>query len=158
MATDEALALLKSIDDRIRELNETMSSLLAQRRASAPKAAADDRDLDGKYGDPVIRFKKMPRDWTGASYTGRHFSECPPDLLDLLADQYEWLATQADKKQEKTTSGKPVSFYSLADAKRCRGWAKRIRDGKHTPPQEPDYGGPEFASGADEADEAEVEL
>jgi hypothetical protein len=46
-----------------------MSELVAQKRAEAPKpVVASDRDLDGKYGNPVLKFN--PRDWNGPSVQG----------------------------------------------------------------------------------------
>lgn len=121
MATDEALALLRSID-------ASLKLLVKQQQAAAPKAVASDRDLDSKYGDPVLKFK--PRDWTGATFKDRHFSQCPPDLLDLVADSLDWFGKQADEKGERTNGGKPVGDYKRSDAARARGWAKRIREGR----------------------------
>ena len=126
MATsEEVLDLLRSIDASLKQL-------VAQSRARQPKAVASDSDLDGKYGDPELKFK--PRDWTGPSFKGRRFSECPPDLLDLVADSCEWFGRQADEKGEFTDRGKAVGDYKRADAARARGWAKRMREGKHRPP------------------------
>jgi hypothetical protein len=127
----ETLALLRSIDASLKQL-------LAQSRATTPaasKAVANDRDLDSQWGDPELRF--MPRDWTGPSFKGRHFSECPPDLLDLVAESCDYFARKADENNERTDKGKPVSDYKRLDAARARGWAHRIRTGKHvqtTPP------------------------
>lgn len=123
-ASERVVALLESIDASLKQL-------LKQQRAAEPKSVASDRDLDGKYGDPVLKF--MPRDWTGPSFKGRHFSECPPDLLDLVADSLDYFARQADEKDERANNGKPVADYKRADAARARGWAKRMRDGKHMP-------------------------
>jgi hypothetical protein len=120
MASNEALDLLRSID-------ASLKTLVAATRARQPKAIASDSDLDGKYGDPVLKF--APRDWTGESYKGRHFSECPAELLDLVADSCDYFARQADEKGEMTDRGKPVGDYKRADAARARGWAKRIRAG-----------------------------
>lgn len=125
---DRVIALLESIDASLRELAQ-------RRRASAPKQIADDRDLDGRYGDPVLKFD--PRDWTGPSYKNRAFSECPPELLDIVAETYDWFAQQAEQKNERTEKGKPVAEFKRADAARARGWAKRMRDGKHRQPPPP---------------------
>lgn len=122
--SQEALDLLRSID-------ASLKLLVAQSRARAPKAVASDRDLDGPHGDPMVKF--MPRDWTGPTFKNRRFSECPPDLLDLIADTFEWFGDQAEQKDERTASGKPVAPYKRADAARARGWAARIRTGKHVP-------------------------
>jgi hypothetical protein len=127
----ETLALLRSIDASLKQL-------VAQSRgtpAAGAKAVAPDRDLDSQWGDPELRF--MPRDWTGPSFKGRKFSECPPDLLDLVAESCDYFARKADENGEKTDKGKPLSDYKRLDAARARGWAYRIRTGKHvqtTPP------------------------
>jgi hypothetical protein len=101
----------------------------ARARAAQPPAIASDRDLDGKFGNPELKFN--PRDWMGVKFKGRRFSECPPELLDMIASTFDWFADQADQKGEQTNKGEPVSKYKRADAARARGWAKRIRDGKH---------------------------
>jgi hypothetical protein len=127
----EAIDLLRSID-------ASLKRLVGQQTATRPKAAASDRDLDGTHGDPVIKAKD-PRDWTGPSMTGRKLSECPPDYLDLWADRMDWFASQADEKGETASNGKPVAVYKRLDAARARGWAERIRSGRHvqTTPVEP---------------------
>lgn len=120
--SDRAIQLLESIDASLKQL-------LNQSRAAAPKPIASDRDLDGKYGDPVIKFN--PRDWTGPSFKDRRMSECPADFLDLVAATSDYFAQKAESTNERTDAGKPVADYKRADAARARGWAKRIRDGKH---------------------------
>lgn len=124
---EEALEVLRSIDTTLKQM-----LALAQRRQSQAKvgAVASDRDLDGTYGDPVLRFS--PRDWTGQDCKGARFSQCPPDLLDMVAETFEYFATQAEAKNELTDKGKPVADYKRQDAARARGWAKRLRAGVHT--------------------------
>lgn len=131
--SDNALVMLASIDATLKAMLALAQQRTAQARALQPKTVASDRDLDGTYGNPTLKF--MPRDWTGPSFKGRHFSECPPDLLDLAAETFEYFATQAEAKNEQTDKGKPVAGYKRADAARARGWAKRMRDGRHPTPQ-----------------------
>ena len=123
MATpaEVTIALLKSID-------ASLKVLVAQSRATVTQAVATDEDLDGKYGNPVVKF--MPRDWTGEDYKGRHMSELPAPLLDMVAKTYDYFAQRAEDNHEMTTTGKPVGPYKRLDAARARGWAKRVRDGK----------------------------
>jgi hypothetical protein len=125
------------------EILESIEGLLKQliaqghNASSQPTGAvAPDRDLDGKYGNPVIKAKD-PRDWTGPSMKGRTFSECPPDYLDLVAERLDYFAEQADAENKTTEKGQPVSKYNRADAARARGWAKRIRDGVYVQTAEP---------------------
>lgn len=123
MSDRTAIEILESIESLLKQF-------VTQARAAQPKPVASDRDLDGKYGDPKLNF--IPRDWTGPhSYKGRRFSECPADLLDMVASTFDYFAQQAEKTDERANNGKPVADYKRADAARARGWAKRMRDGKH---------------------------
>lgn len=128
-AGEDALAVLRSIDTTLRAMLALAQQRTAKVRAAAPKDVASDRDLDGKYGDPVIKFN--PRDWTGDSFNGSRFSECPPDFLDMVAETFDYFAQKAEAANERTDKGKPVADYKQADAARARGWAKRLRDGRH---------------------------
>ncbi len=125
----EAIDLLRSIDNSLKALIAAVQPVLMQVRASQPKPVASDRDLDGRYGNPELKFD--PRDWTGPSFKGRKFSECPAELLDLVANTFDYFAQQAEKNNERTNGGKSVADYKRADAARARGWAKRIREGRH---------------------------
>lgn len=131
-AKEESLSLLRSIDASLKSMDGVLKQLLKQRQAATPKPIASDQDLDGKWGDPVLKFS--PRDWTGAPFKNSHYSQCPPALLDLVADSLDWFAQEAERKGELTTKGKPVAEFRRADAARARGWAKRMRDGKHQAP------------------------
>jgi len=124
-----AIALLRSIDASLKEI-------LALSRARTPgggKPVASDRELDGKYGDPQVKFN--PRDWTGPSCVGRRMSECPADFLDLIAETFDYFARKAAENDERTDKGKPVAEYKRADASRARGWAMRIRSGQVREPE-----------------------
>ena len=131
--TQEAIDLLTSIDRTLKILVGLVSPLVQQAKAAAPKSVASDRDLDSKYGDPLLKFQ--PRDWAGPSFKGRPFSACPPDLLEMVAETLDYFAGQAEAKNELTNTGKPVAPYKRADAARARGWAKRIREGRAPGPR-----------------------
>lgn len=128
-ATEETLRLLRSIDASLKQL------VVKQQGPTASGVVATDRDLDGKYGNPPVKFN--PRDWTGASCKGRPLSDCPPEFLDLLAETFDYFARVADEKNETTEKGKPVGDYKRHDAARARGWAARIRSGRHLQTHEP---------------------
>lgn len=119
--------LLVSIDASLK----VIAAGVRARQAAAPKPLASDRDLDGSHGNPEVKFQ--PRDWSGEPCKGRRMSECPPAFLDMLAETLDYFAHKAEETNEQTTGGKPVAGYKRADAARARGWAKRIRDGKHVP-------------------------
>lgn len=123
-APTTTLSVLQSID-------ATLKQLLA-RFPTAPPAVADDADLDGPYGDPVIQ-QKDPRDWKGATMIGRRYSQCPPDYLDMFASRLDFFAEVAEKEGRKTSNGKDVAPFNRRDAARARGWAKRLRGGWKSP-------------------------
>ena len=128
MTFEEAsLWFLRSIDESMKQLVTA-----ANRRAKASIGdggdVASDRDLDDRYGDPIIKF--LPRNWTGDQrFKGKHMSEMPPDLLDMVAETFDYFAKKAEESNEMTDKGKPVAPYKRMDAARARGWAKRLRSG-----------------------------
>ena len=139
MSQNEKPAALEVLID-IRATLKVIVQLL-QQRTSAPaksEAVASDRDLDGKYGDPEVKFD--PRDWSGDSCKGLHMSACPAEFLDLLAETFDYFAQKAEDAKEVTSSGKAVAPYKRADAARARGWAKRIRSGPTKASGRPDGG------------------
>ena len=142
------LQVLLSIEALLQRLVAVAGSgARPQASAATTGTVAPDRDLDGKYGNPIIKAKD-PRDWTGPTMKGRRFSDCPADYLDLVAARLDYFADQAEAEGKLTTNGKPVAPYNRADAARARGWAKRIRSGVHTPgavssgPPDEDWGPP----------------
>src|SRR5271166_3783073 len=74
---------------------------------------ATDKEIDGKYGDPQIKFS--PRGWNGKNYVGKKMSETEPAFLDLVAEANAYSA--AHPKDPKYVK------YNLADASRARSWA-----------------------------------
>lgn len=124
----EAIELLKSINASL----ETIVAFIKRQASQSQRRTevASDADLNSQYGDPEIKAKD-PRDWTGPSMKGRRFSECPPEYLDLLAERLDYFADQAEAEGKTTSSGKPVAPYNRKDAARARGWAARIRSGRH---------------------------
>jgi hypothetical protein len=130
----EILAQLKSIDQSLRTLvviaQKKAEARVTQAASKPGPAVASDRDLDGQYGDPEVKF--TPRDWTGAPCKGLHMSQCEADCLEMLAEAFDYFAQKAEENHEETASGKPVAQYKRMDAARARGWAKRVREG-HVP-------------------------
>lgn len=118
--TRTGLEVLRDIELSVKAIGQALKAML-------PKPVAPARELDGPYGNPEVKF--MPRDWTGPSFKHARMSECPPELLDLLAETFDYFAEQSDEKHEITAANKPVSAYRRKDAARARGWAKRKREG-----------------------------
>ncbi len=125
---DAPRATAQDVIDVLRSIDASLKALLALQRGSQAPQVAPDSDLDGQWGDPVIRAKD-PRDWTGESQLGKPFSECPAEYLDLVAARLDFFAEKAEAEGTLTTSGKPVAPYNRRDAARARGWAQRIRHG-----------------------------
>lgn len=141
--TGATLDVLKSIDLSLRTLvviaQKKAEARVTQAVASKPKPEekiASDRDLDSQYGDPIVKAKD-PRDWTGEPMNGRKFSECPAEYLDMVAERLDYFAEQAEVTGELANNGKPAAGYKRLDAARARGWAARIRSGKHVPAKSP---------------------
>jgi len=103
-----------------------------QAQPDVPRVASD-ADLDSKFGDPEVRAKS-PRDWTGPPMQGKHFSECPAEYLDLVADRLDYFAGQNEAERDAESMKK--ARYNRLDASRARGWATRIRAGYKPRPRQ----------------------
>ena len=82
-------------------------------------------DLDGKYGNPVVKFD--PKDWHGEACKGLGFRDCPSEYLELLAKSFDYFAKKNDEKGEKDSKGNPKSKWDRQSAALARGWAERNR-------------------------------
>ncbi len=118
MPTDPRVLVL----EEMRKQTALLERILAALGTQVP--SANDSVCNGPHGDPIIKAKD-PKDWTGPSMTARHFSECPPEYLEILADRYDYFAG----KEEDATKAK----YNRLDAQRCRAWAARLRAGWTAP-------------------------
>lgn len=141
--TDAMMKLLEDIDRNVKALLARGASSGGSSRSAAPPVA-DDRDLDGKYGDEEVKFS--PRDWAGPSMRGRRMSQCPPEFLDALASAFDYFAKKNDANGEETDKGTPKSVFDRRAAARARGWAKRLREGWRPagPPADDDFGRDDF--------------
>lgn len=141
-------ALLRDIIVELKKLNATMT---ATRASAAPAASADaaatDVELDGSWGDPVI--KSDPKRWTGPSYVGCHFSESNPEYLDEVAKFKDWQASKDDQSGAVDGKGRPKSNWSKKEASLARGWAVRLRNGWKPAPR---HQGENDASSSDSID------
>jgi hypothetical protein len=136
--SNEAVELLRSIDKSLK-----MLVAIAQKRQTSTmpvngSAIAPDSDLDSAFGNPAIKAAD-PRDWPGPSMKGKRYSECPPAYLELLANRYDYFATQAEINGTVTSSGKPKAPYDRREAARCRGWAQRLKNGWKPPAADTDF-------------------
>lgn len=117
-----ALDLLTSIDATLKRIEAKLATTIH----ATPKVATAS-DLDGKYGDPEVRFN--PKRWKGPSFKGKRYSQCVPEFLDELADALEFFADKDEASGAMTSNNKPLAPFRRADAARARGWAERIRSG-----------------------------
>ena len=147
----------EDIVTRLARIEAQVSRPMAQATsASGGGEVASGRDLEGDYGDPIV--KRDPKRWTGPSEAGRRMSECSSAFLECVAEFNDWCAGQAEDKNEMTNGGKPRAPYLRKDAARARGHAERNRGKAFAPKaQEPAAGGD--AAGnypADTFDDSEI--
>jgi hypothetical protein len=117
----EILAYLKRIEAKLDAVLAKRQQEERLRPARPAENVASGAQLEGRNGDPKVRFK--PRDWTGRDYKGCSFSETEPEFLDLLANALEYFADR------KAVSDPQKASWDRLDAARARGWALRIRNG-----------------------------
>jgi hypothetical protein len=129
MSDPVVMARLAAIEARLAALESGGGA--SSGSTSAAGAVATDYEMSGQYGDPIL--KKHPPRWTGPAgeFVGKRFSQCSPEILDVVAGFNDW---KADK--EASTPGKEkYAAYSRKDAARARGWAARLRGGWKAPPE-----------------------
>ncbi len=102
------------------------------------KASTPNVDIDGRYGDPVIKFD--PKRWNGDSFVGKKLSQCSIEYLEVFAEFKEWAAANPlEGKEPKYVE------YDRKDGLLARAWIERKRSGgkktKQPDPQDEDLGG-----------------
>lgn len=118
----------KAIMDRLTVIEARLS---ARTTSSAAHAAAPVVNIDGEYGDPVVKWPTNK--WNGPSMDGRKFSECPAEFLLLEAD---WL----EQKGRNPRAGKEqYAPRDLENAAKARAWA--ARNAANPPAEKPQTGG-----------------
>ena len=117
----EILAALKRIEAKLDAVLAKRQQEERSKPAKATENVASDQDMDGKHGDPKVRT--MPRDWTGDNFKGASYSQCPADLLDMVANMLEYFASKNSKNDTQKAA------WDRLDAARARGWAIRKRNG-----------------------------
>ncbi len=124
-ASEETIALLKSIDASLKQL--VAASKTAAAAPVTVAGAASEAELDGKFGDPEI--KRDPKRWLGASMVGKRYSETTPDYLQCVADFKAWQAQKDDEAKAVDDKGRPKSHWAHKDRALALGWAARLRSG-----------------------------
>lgn len=118
----DVLKALESIETRLMVIEALLRAKSGGgASASGANKVASDRNLDGQYGNPTVKFD--PKDWNGSSYKRMAFSECSPEFLDVYAEALQYFADHPKAGREDKAK------YDDMDAARARGWAKRIRAG-----------------------------
>ena len=59
-------------------------------------------NIHAEYGDPELKF--MPRIWKGEDFSGRAYSQCPADLLKMVAEDQMWHAKNGKEEYRKAAS------------------------------------------------------
>ena len=124
-----------SIADEIKVLKARMDKL----EASVP---APESELDGKYGDPVVKFLGKKLRETFGHYEGVNFSQTEPKFLLELASFLRWKAEQDRKKLDSGEAEDPGKLekyvsYSIRDARLAEAWAKRLMTKPASKPAKP---------------------
>lgn len=150
----ERLGEFKSRIDALEKGNAALTARVAKLERGAPAStgatngggggqsdrvqAASDADLDGQHGNPEVRYDPKEKHWSGASYVGRRFSQCPADYLDAMAKSLEASAWGLDKGAEEDPTDaeakRKKARYKRIDAARAKGWAARVRAGRGEAP------------------------
>jgi hypothetical protein len=119
LTQDDGFLVVSQLLHEVRDILAELLALSKTKRAAKSEPAVP-VDLNGKYGDPIIKAKD-PRDWAGETMRDRHFSECPPAYLELLAQRYDYFNQQETDQKKR--------HYNELDAAKARAWAARIRSG-----------------------------
>lgn len=119
--TEESMdTLLRRIEQKLDEVLKVVRVMPTQ-TVEYKQLVSTDEDLDGKYGNPKIKF--MAKNWKGADFTGWSFSDCPPEYLDMHANMLDYFA----KKDSADPIKAKDAIWRAKDAARARGWADRAR-------------------------------
>lgn len=133
----ETTTSFQLLDTKIKELAARVAVLETAPKPVVADAAtakvADDEDLDGPYGDPVVKWD--PPQWkkTGKEgFAGKPYSQCSVAYLEGLASFLEWSAKKREVDPDE--SKRKYASWNRLDAARALGWAKRKRNGWVPPP------------------------
>ena len=134
---------LEDIAHSLARIEGKLDQLLAK-PAAAPRAAssanvgevtpAPDSDLDGEYGDPVV--KKDPTRWKGPSMVGKKLSQTTADYCDAVMGLALWKVGKDNEAGDAKKAG-----YARRDAERALGWKLRLEGGfKAAGPKQDEFG------------------
>jgi hypothetical protein len=114
----------EQILDVLARIEEKLDRLLGAKPASSGgPAIATEYEMSGDKGDPKVRT--TPRDWKGQDFKGCNLSATTPEFCDLYAEMLEYFAGKnPDAKKAE---------WDRKDARRARGWSKRLREGWKPP-------------------------
>lgn len=128
MTDSELIAAFERLELRLVALEKKMATGTTSAKGGE---VADVADLDGKYGDEDLRKMPSAKYWKGVDFTGRKMSETTAEFLDAFA-KYKDACAYMNEKSGDAEKAKYIG-YDRKSARRARGWAARIRDGKVKP-------------------------
>lgn len=114
-----SLVVLEEIRDLLRQIRD--------RLPPPPPRTATDAELDGPYGDPIVKFQPRSIAVEDEDVKGKRLSELSVLALAALADAYDGFAARNDDANAKDTKGRPKSTWDRQNAALCRGWIARIQ-------------------------------
>jgi hypothetical protein len=116
MATEfeEAIALLRSIDASLKAARRSASGARRRRHRERSRSRRQVR-RPGRE----VHAARLDR----PSYKGRQFSECPPELLDMLAETFDYFAEAKPTRRANERTNKRQAGRRLQAGRRRRGRA-----------------------------------
>lgn len=120
-----------------------------------PPRTATDGELDGPYGDPVVRFQPRAIPEATEEVKGKRLSELSIAALEALVEAYDGFAQKNDAAGAVDKKGGPKSKWDRENAALCRGWIARKTRAKsgvrRAAPRQAAESGPQPPAGAGDA-------
>ena len=130
MSTSAEL-VLDALAQEVRGLKSRVAALEGRGglQQAASQSVASDADIDGTYGDPIIKYGLKDKYWPEQpdANVGYHLSECSPEYLDAMAKYLGACAYMARNPKDGKAADEKKAGYKDKDAARARAWAARIR-------------------------------
>jgi len=120
---DDINEKLDKIMDMVAAIQIHLSAMGSGKGGSKATKEADDKLLDGPYGNFEIRID--PKSWNGPSKIGDRIADAGDEYLAAAADMYEAFGRKAEQDGKVDKSGKPCAWRDFQRAAICRGWIKR---------------------------------
>lgn len=124
--------VLEALAKEVKELKSRVAALEGRgggAQQGPAQSVASDADIDGQYGDPIIKYGLKEKYWPNQpdENIGYHLSECTPEYLDAMAKYLGACAYMARNPKDEKPVDEKKAGYKDKDAARARAWSARIR-------------------------------